>query len=50
MTHEALLDALDELNVSDLTEAHLSRLADIVERLQLHIEQEFMDRDDPPED
>jgi nitrogen-specific signal transduction histidine kinase len=47
---DALLKALDELEVSELTGAQLDRLAEIVDRLQVHIDQEYSDRDDPAEE
>lgn len=50
LERDAFLEALDALEVSELTDAQLDRLSEIVERLQNHIEQEYMDRDDPPED
>lgn len=45
MTHDALIAALDELEVSELTGDQLDRLAGVVDRLQGHIDQEYMDRD-----
>lgn len=47
---DALLKALDELEVSALSDEQLRTLADIVDGLQTCIEHEFMERDDPPED
>ena len=45
----ALLDAMDDLNVSRLSDDQLDRLAQIVDALALEIEQEYVRRDDPPE-
>lgn len=50
LEQDGFLDALNEFDVSALTDEQLRRLADIVDGLRLHIEQEFMERDDPPED
>ncbi len=50
LEQDGFLDALNELDVSALTDEQLRRLADIVDGLQTCIEQEFMDRDDPSED
>ena len=50
LEQDAFLDALNEFDVSVLTDEQLRRLADIVDGLQTCIEQESMDRDDPPED
>lgn len=46
LEQDGFLDALNELDVSALTDEQLRRLADIVDGLQTCIEQEFMDRDD----
>lgn len=45
LEQDGFLDALNELDVSALTDEQLRRLADIVDGLQTCIEQEFMDRD-----
>lgn len=50
LEQDGFLDALNDLDVSALTDEQLRRLADIVDGLQTCIEQEFMERDDPPED
>ncbi len=50
LEQDGFLDALNDLDVSALTDEQLRRLADIVDGLQTCIEQEFMDRDDPSED
>ena len=50
LEQDGFLDALNEIDVSALTDEQLRRLADIVDGLQTCIEQEFMDRDDPSED
>lgn len=50
LERDGFLDALNEFDVSVLTDEQLRRLADIVDGLQTCIEQEFMERDDPPED
>jgi len=47
---DALLDALDDLSVSRLSDDQLARLAQIVDALAVEIDQEYMDRDDPPGD
>ena len=47
---DALLDALDDLAVSRLSDDQLARLAQIVDALAVEIDQEYMDRDDPPSD
>ena len=47
---DALLDAMDDLNVSHLSDDQLARLAQIVDALAMEIEQEYMDRDDPADD
>lgn len=41
---------MNKFDVSALSDEQLRRLADIVDGLQTCIEQEFMERDDPPED
>lgn len=46
MIEDAVLDALDALEVSELTEAQLDRVYAIAERLVRHCEQEFADRDE----
>lgn len=45
LEQDGFLDALNEFDVSALTDEQLRRLADIVDGLQTCIEQEFMDRD-----
>ena len=50
LEQDGFLDALNEFDVSALTDEQLRRLADIVDGLQTCIEQEFMDRDAPSED
>lgn len=45
LEQDGFLDALNDLDVSALTDEQLRRLADIVDGLQTCIEQEFMDRD-----
>lgn len=47
---DALLNALDDLDVSQLSDEQLDRLAQIVDALALEIEQEYVRRDDPPGD
>lgn len=47
---DVLLDALDDLDVSRLSDDQLARLAQIVDALAVEIDQEAMERDDPPED
>jgi len=49
LTTDALLDAMDDLTVSRMSDDQLARLAQIVDALTVEIEQEYMDRDDPPE-
>lgn len=50
LEQDGFLDALNELDVSALTDEQLRRLADIVDGLQTCIEHEFMLRDDPDDD
>lgn len=50
LTTDAVLDALDDLNVSRLSDDQLARLAQIVDALAVEIEHEAMLRDDPPND
>lgn len=45
LERDAFLEALDALEVSELTDAQLNRLADILDKLQSHVDQEYMDRD-----
>ena len=47
---DALLDAMDDLNVSHMSDDQLARLAQIVDALTVEIEQEYMDRDDPADE
>ena len=50
LSTDALLDALDDLNVSRLSDDQLARLAQIVDALTVEIEQEYMDRVDPADE
>lgn len=50
MSIDDLLSALDGLDLDTLSDDQLRRLADITDNLQPCIEQESMDRDDPPEE
>lgn len=45
LERDAFLEALDALEVSELTGAQLDRLAEILDKLQSHVDQEYMDRD-----
>lgn len=47
LTTDAVLDAMDDMDVSRLSDDQLARLAQIVDALAVEIEQEYMDRDDP---
>lgn len=47
---DALLDAMDDLDVSRLSDDQLARIAQIVDALAVEIDHEAMVRDDPPED
>lgn len=49
LTTDAVLDALDDLNVRGLSDDQLARLAQIVDALTMEIDQEYVRRDDPPE-
>ncbi len=49
LTTDALLDAMDDLNVNHMSDDQLARVAQIVDALAVEIDQEYMDRDDPPE-
>lgn len=50
MSTDELLNALDELDVSRLSDDQLARLAQIVDALAVEIDQEYMLRDDPGTD
>ena len=50
MNTDAILDALDDLDVGRLTDDQLARLAQVIEALAVEVDQEYFRRDDPPED
>lgn len=50
MSTDELIDALDLLDVSRLSDEQLARLAQIIPALDQEIDHEYMKRDDPNED